>query len=114
MTDFTAAKSASFSQAHRPRHSGGIDHDDPEFFGHAASRDSHRAAERTREQRQGEGPCSGIRDERFFSNFGGASDVKPTHDGPVHRDSGGHPVYGHEISAGSHAEADRIRRRERR
>jgi hypothetical protein len=104
-----------FSKAHASNRESPhvIGHDDPRFFGHAASHETHRAAERLREERQGEGECTGIHDPRYFSNFGGASDVKPTHDGLMHRDSGGHPVYGHEISAGSHAEADRIRRRER-
>jgi hypothetical protein len=105
-------KMAAFSKAHgtRERHSGGVDPDDPALFSHAAPS----SADATRRERQGDGPCTSMFDERFYSNFGGAADVKPTNaDRAIARDKEGHPVFSDNLSSGAMETADRIRRRER-
>lgn len=108
MSDFASAKSASFSQARRSRHSGGVDPNDPTLFGEAVPY----STDRYRHERQGERKCTSIYDQRMFTNSA-PSGIVPTDDRSMHKESAGHPIYGEEISAEGHAEADRIRRRER-
>jgi hypothetical protein len=107
MTD-ASAKSA-LSKAHRPRHPQGINGNDPEFFGHSAPS----GTDETRRTRQGDGPCGGNYDARFFSNFS-PDPAHPINPGrPVERDRDGHPAFAENLSAGAHEAADRVRRRER-
>ncbi len=102
----------SFSRAHgrhEPRHHHDVDPDDPALFGHSAPS----STDATRRARQGEGPCRGNNDGRFFSNFL-PDPANLTNAGrPVERDSAGHYAFSENLSAGAHEEADRVRRRER-
>jgi hypothetical protein len=100
-----------FGKAHRSerRHPDGVDPDDPALFGHSAPSSTDLA----RRARQGEGPCRGNDDARFFSNFK-PDPATPTNAGHrVQKDAEGHPAFAENLSAGAHDEADRIRRRER-
>jgi hypothetical protein len=102
-------KGTSFSRAHRPRHPSGVDPDDPNLFGHGAPS----STDASRRARQGEGPCQGNTDGRFFSNFP-PDPAHPTNaTRGVERDSDGHFAFSENLSAGAQEVADRTRKRER-
>jgi hypothetical protein len=94
VTDFTSAKSASFSQAHRPRHPAGVDGDSPEYFSH----DAPSSTDESRRERQGDGLPKDQFDQRYFSDM-------PYRPGDF--------IFSEHLTAGAQEVADRIRRRER-
>jgi len=105
--------SESFSKAHgnrEPRHPHGVDGDSPEYFSH----NSPSSTDASRRERQGDGKCTGLDDQRYFSNFTQKGVAKPTNGSRlVERDAEGYPAFSENLSSAAHEGADRIRRRER-